>query len=68
MNKDYAQADVTLMHAKPSNAMTDYLRAILSARQGNYATARESLKSAVAKDPTLATYAANDLELQNINK
>jgi len=68
MNKDYAQADVTLMHAKPSNAMTDYLRAILSARQGNNAYARESLKSAVAKDPTLSSYAANDLELQNINK
>jgi len=68
LNKDYAQADVTLLHANPSNAMTDYLRAILSARQGNNASARTALNNAIAKDPTLKSYAASDLELKNINK
>lgn len=48
--------------------MTDYLQAILNARQGNDSAASSYLKSALQKDPSLATYANNDLELAKISK
>ena len=48
--------------------MTDYLKAILYARQGNNTEAANALRSAVSKDASLAAYAANDLELANVSK
>ena len=68
LNKNYASADVTLRYVKNPDATTDYLRAILFARMGNNDDAAEALRSALAKDPTLADYAARDLELVKVKK
>lgn len=68
LNKNYAGAQTTLNNVKNKNGMTDYLYAILNARQGNNSTASSYLKSAIQKDPSLAQYAANDLELLNVSK
>lgn len=68
LNKNYSAATNTLANIKNGDAMTDYLRAILLARQGNNAEAATALRSAVAKDVSLAQYAANDLELANVSK
>ena len=68
LNKNYASADVTLRYVKNPDATTDYLRAILFARMGNNNDAAEALRSALAKDPTLADYAARDIELIKVRK
>ena len=68
LNKNYASADVTLRYIKNPDATTDYLKAILNARMGNNDKAAEALRSAIAKDPSLSTYAANDIELSKIQK
>lgn len=68
MNKDYAKAAITLNNIKNADGTTDYLRAILYARQGDGAAASAALKSALAKDPSLTEYANNDLELKNVSK
>lgn len=68
LNKNYAGAQTTLNTVKNKNGMTDYLYAILNARQGNNSAASSYLKSAIQKDPSLAQYAANDLELLNVSK
>ena len=68
LNKNYSAAAKTLANVKNADAMTDYLTAILNARQGNSGAATAALRSAIAKDPTLASYASNDLELSKINK
>ena len=68
LNKNYASADVTLRYIKQPDATTDYLRAILYARMGNVNDAAEALKSALAKDPSLAPYAARDIELAKVKQ
>ena len=68
LNKNYAGAQTTLNNIQNKNGLTDYLYAIINARQGNSSAASSYLKSAVQKDPSLASYAANDLEFLNINK
>ena len=40
----------------------------MSARMGNNDDAAEALKEAIKKDPALAKYAANDIELAKIAK
>ena len=50
------------------DAMTDYLSAIVNARQGNFDVAESFLRSAFQKDPSLKSYAQNDLELVRVNK
>ena len=67
LNKNYAQASVALKYAK-KDALTDYLQAILNARTGKYAAAADFLREAIQKDPSLADYAAKDLELVNVSK
>ena len=42
--------------------MTDYLMAIVGARTNNSSLVSSSIKSAIAKDPSLAAKAANDRE------
>jgi Flp pilus assembly protein TadD len=64
LNKNYASAAVTLKYVKNPDAMTDYLKSILSARMGNADDADEALRAALAKDPSLSRYANNDLELK----
>ena len=68
LNKNYAGAASTLNNIEKKDAMTDYLQAILNARQGNNDAASSYLRSALQKDPSLATYANNDLELSKVSK
>jgi len=68
LNKNYSSAEVTLKNVVNPDAMTDYLKAVLNARMGNNSEASKCLSNAIAKDPTLAQYAANDLEFAKINK
>ena len=64
LNKNYATAENTLKFIKNPDATTDYLKAILASRLGNKADAAAALNAAITKDPTLASYADNDLELK----
>jgi len=68
LNKNYQAAAQTLAGIKNADATTDYLKAILNARTGNNSAAAQALATAVAKDPSLAAYAAKDLELKNVQK
>lgn len=68
LNKDYARATQTLANVKNPDVMTDYLNAIVNARQGNNDAAASYLRSAIQKNPKLAQYAANDLELSKVSK
>lgn len=68
LNKNYAAAGNTLNNVKNADGMTSYLKAVLNARQGNNAAAANALRDAVAKDASLAKYAAADLELMNVSK
>ncbi len=68
LNKNYATAAVTLKNIKNADATTDYLQAVLNARQGNKDAAASYLRSALAKDASLSNYAANDLELKDVSK
>ena len=68
LNKNYATADVILAGVKNKDAITSYLQAILCARQGNPDRAANYLRTALQLDPSLAAYAANDLELRNVSK
>ena len=68
LNKNYAGAISTLNGVKNKTGVTDYLLAIANARQGNNDAASSYVKSALQKDPSLASYAANDLELINVSK
>lgn len=68
LNRNYAGAISTLNGVKNKTGVTDYLLAIANARQGNNDAASSYLKSALQKDPSLASYAANDLELINVSK
>ncbi len=68
LNKNYQAAAQTLKNVKNADAMTDYLKAIVNARTGNNSAAAQALQAAIAKDSSLATYAAKDLELVNVNK
>ena len=68
LNNNYQAAAQTLKNVKNADGVTDYLTAILNARQGNNSAAAQALKAAIAKDPTLAEYAAKDLELLNVSK
>lgn len=63
MNKNYAAAAATLDKVANPNALTDYLHAIVAARRGNKFAAESYLNEALKKDPSLKTYADNDLEL-----
>jgi Flp pilus assembly protein TadD len=68
LNKNYQAAASTLKNVKNADATTDYLRAILNARTGNNGEAASALRAAIAKDPSLADYAAKDLELIKVSK
>ncbi len=64
MNKDYAAAKNAI--AKDNSAEADYLRAIIAQKEGDIATAKAQLKSAVAKNPALAQKAATDINLKGV--
>ena len=60
--QDYNKAKATLQAVANKDAMTDYLMAIVGARTNNESLVSSSIKSAIAKDASLATKAANDRE------
>ena len=60
--KDYNKAKNTLANVERPDAYTDYLMAVLGARTNNSSMVTSSLKSAVAKDSSVAKKAATDLE------
>ena len=60
--KDYNKAKATLQAIKDKDAMTDYLMAIVGARTNNESLVSSSIKSAIAKDASMAEKAANDRE------
>lgn len=60
--KDYNKAKATLSSIKNPDAMTDYLMAIVGARTNNASLVSSSIKSAIAKDASMAAKAANDRE------
>ena len=67
LNKDYAGALNTIKSiGNDGDGVTDYIRALISARQGNSYAANTYLKDAISKDASLATYAENDLEFNNV--
>ena len=68
LNKNYVAAEQTLKAIKQPNGLTYYLFAVLNARQGKNDTAAKYLKEALQKNPSLAEYAKNDLELAKVNK
>ena len=68
LNKNYNAAIQALNNVPNANGTTEYLKAIVYARQGNNSAAATALKNAIAKDPSLASYAANDLELAKVSK
>ncbi len=63
LNKNYAAAAATLDKVKNADAWTSYLHAIVTARQGNKFATQSHLNDALTKDPSLQTYANDDLEL-----
>ncbi len=64
MEKNYAAAKAAI--AKDESAQADYLRAIIANKEGDSATAKAQLKSAISKDAQLAIKAAKDANLKNI--
>lgn len=68
LNKDYSTATQTLARIKDDDALTDYLNALLLARTGQNDKASEFLRKAAFADPSLASFADRDIEMQNVKK
>ncbi len=68
LNKNYSAAAKTLSSISNPDGTTEYLKAILNARQNNTSAAKAALAAAIAKDKKWADYAARDIELKNIMK
>ena len=64
LNKNYQDALNTLASVKNADGITDYLMAIAYKRMNNGSQANSFLQKAIQKDPTLADYAAKDLEFK----
>ncbi len=68
LNKDYSTATQTLARIKDGDALTYYLNALLLARTGQNDKASEFLRKAAFADPSLASFADRDIEMQNVKK
>ena len=68
LNKDYSTTTQTLARIKDGDALTDYLNALLLARTGQNDKASEFLRKAAFADPSLASFADRDIEMQNVKK
>lgn len=66
LTNNYAQAIDVLDKITKPNAITDYLRAIVAARQGDARNASNFLNEALQKDFRLRDYASNDIEFRNV--
>lgn len=62
LNKDYTSAAATLTSIKKQDAITNYLKAIVSARTNDSQGVSTYLRNAISQDSTLRNYAKNDLE------
>ena len=62
MNADYTAAKQFIANDKSADA--DYLRAVIATKQGDMAAATAELKSALAKDASLAERAKKDVNLR----
>ena len=62
LSKDYNKAKSTLAAVANPDGYTDYLNEVIGAKTNNAAMVISNLKSAVAKDSSLAKKAATDLE------
>ena len=63
--KNYVAARNTLANVKDPSAVTSYLKAVLGARTNDSAAIANGLKEAIAKDPSFAKRALNDVEFAN---
>lgn len=68
MTQDYHRAMNTLDHVSQSNALTDYLRAIVAARQNDVQGANNFLSEALRRDATLRSYAQEDIEFSKVKE
>lgn len=66
--KDYAGARATFKNIKNADATTDYLHAILTAREGNKYATDSYIKDALKKDATLKQAIEGDLEFDAVNE
>ncbi len=64
MNNNYTKANQTLESVGKSDGISDYLKAIVNARQGNSSAAEQLKNKAVEKYPWLGEWATQDLELK----
>ena len=64
MNNDLTAAKKAI--AADTSAKADYLRAVIASKEGDIETAKAQLKSAIAKDASLAQKAAKDVNLANL--
>lgn len=64
MNNDLTAAKKAI--AADATAKADYLRAIIASKEGDLETAKAQLKSAIAKDASLAKKALKDVNLANL--
>ncbi|MDR1781015.1 MAG: hypothetical protein LBR50_09860 [Tannerella sp.] len=62
LSKDYSKASQTLNAVTNADAVTDYLKAVVSARTNDASGVISNLKAAIAKKPSLAKEAGLDLE------
>ena len=63
LNNNLQGALSTLDSMKETSAITSYLHAIIAARNNNKFATKSYLEEALQKDPSLKSYADNDLEL-----
>lgn len=66
LNKDYSSASSTLNAVAQPNALTSYLKAVVGARTNQSSAVVSNLKDAIAKDSSLKSRAAKDLEFRNL--
>ena len=64
LNKEYSKARNTIENIVNTDAITQYIKAVLGARTSNIAFVYDGLKEAIKLDPSLAQKAANDLEFR----
>ena len=64
LNNDLSAAKKAI--AAETTAKADYLRAVIASKEGDLETAKAQLKSAIAKDATLAAKAMKDVNLANL--
>lgn len=66
LNKDYVAAAQTLAAVNNTDAITDYLKAVLAARTGQVEQGVQALRAAIAKNANLRDLASQDLALKTV--